>query len=53
MSRTVKVVRAPSQQTVASYTTYAEAQRAVDRLSDKKFPVEHTAIVADGLKFVD
>ncbi len=32
-------------QLVASYTTYGQAQRAVDYLSDSSFPVEHTAIV--------
>lgn len=53
MSRTVKVVSAPARQTVASYTTYAEAQRAVDHLSDNRFPVDRTAIVAEGLKFVE
>lgn len=40
-------------QTIASYSDYAEAQRAVDYLSDNDFPVEHTAIVAEGLKFVE
>ena len=43
----------PPRVTLASYTTYAEAQRAVDKLSDEKFPVERTAIVAEGLKFVE
>ena len=40
-------------QTVATYADYADAQRAVDYLSDNDFPVEHTAIVAEGLKFVE
>lgn len=43
----------PPRQSIASYATYAEAQRAVDYLSDNKFPVEHTAIVAEGLRFVE
>ena len=30
---------------VASYRTYAEAQRAVDFLSDQRFPVERLSIV--------
>jgi hypothetical protein len=30
---------------VASYSNYVEAQRAVDRLSEAKFPVEHVQIV--------
>lgn len=38
---------------LASYDSYAEAQRAVDKLSDERFPVEHTAIVAEGLRFVE
>ncbi len=29
---------------VGSYTAYADAQRAVDFLSDEKFPVERSAI---------
>lgn len=39
--------------TVASYATYHEAQRAVDYLSDQNFPVERTAIVAEGLRLVE
>jgi hypothetical protein len=38
---------------VASYTTYAEAQKAVDHLSDEGFPVEGTLIVGVGLKLVE
>lgn len=38
---------------VATYSRYAEAQRAVDYLSDRKFPVEHVAIVAEGLRLVE
>lgn len=40
-------------QPIATYRTYAEAQRAVDYLSDQKFPVERIAIVAEGLSFVE
>ena len=36
---------------VATYTNYSEAQRAVDYLSDQRFPVERVAIVAEGLRF--
>jgi len=36
---------------VATYTNYGEAQRAVDYLSDQRFPVERVAIVAEGLRF--
>lgn len=42
-----------SRRTIASYTAYADAQKAVDYLSDNKFAVEKTAIVAEGLKFVE
>ena len=43
----------PSRRRVASYPNYAEAQRAVDYLSDQKFPVERVAIVGEGLRFVE
>jgi hypothetical protein len=39
--------------TVATYGTYREAERAVDFLSDKEFPVERAAIVGSGLKTVE
>ena len=42
-----------SRRTIATYTTYADAQKAVDYLSDNKFAVEKTAIVAEGLRFVE
>ncbi|HEY0605923.1 MAG TPA: general stress protein [Herpetosiphonaceae bacterium] len=42
-----------NRRTIATYATYAEAQRAVDHLSDQSFPVQRVAIVADGLKFVE
>jgi len=38
---------------VASYGEYAEAQRAIDYLSDEGFPVEHTAIVGTGVRLVE
>lgn len=38
---------------VASYPTYPEAQRAVDHLSDRGFPVENMSIVAQGLRLVE
>jgi hypothetical protein len=38
---------------VASYSTYADAERAVDRLADQGFPVERSAIVARGLQYVE
>lgn len=38
---------------VASYPSYAGAQRAVDWLSDQGFAVEHLAIVGKGLRSVE
>ena len=38
---------------VATYPDYAAAQRAVDYLSDNKFPVERTAIVGTDLRLVE
>ena len=42
-----------SRRVVASFATYAEAERAVDQLADNKFPVERTAIVGSGLRLVE
>jgi hypothetical protein len=39
--------------TVASYDDYAAAQRAVDRLSDDGFPVEHLDIIGSDLRLVE
>jgi len=39
--------------TVASYDDYAQAQRAVDRLSDDSFPVEHLDIIGSDLRLVE
>jgi hypothetical protein len=39
--------------TVATYGSYREAERAVDFLSDRDFPVEKVAIVGTGLKTVE
>ena len=38
---------------VAVYDSYAEAQHAVDHLSDHGFPVEEAAIVGHGLRYVE
>jgi hypothetical protein len=38
---------------VTSFDTYAEAERAVDSLSDKGFPVQHTTISGVGLRLVE
>ena len=39
--------------TVATYGEYRDAERAVDLLSDKGFPVERAAIIGPGLKTVE
>lgn len=38
---------------LASYATYGEAQFAVDKLSDNKFPVQNVAIVGVDLRLVE
>ena len=38
---------------VASYPTYAQAQYAIDYLSDNQFPVDRTAIVGTDLSLVE
>ncbi|HEX2316034.1 MAG TPA: general stress protein [Thermomonospora sp.] len=38
---------------IATYTDYQDAQRAVDRLSDLHFPVEHALIVGVDLRMVE
>jgi hypothetical protein len=39
--------------TIATFPDYALAQRAVDYLSDNKFPVERTAIIGTDLRLVE
>lgn len=38
---------------IASYTTYQEAERAVDHLSDQGFPVERVAIIGQDVRLVE
>jgi hypothetical protein len=38
---------------IASYASYRDAERAVDYLSDQKFPVERISIVGRGLRTVE
>jgi hypothetical protein len=45
--------RHPRRVVVASYDSYPEAQRAVDYLSDERFPVERVAIVAEDLRLIE
>lgn len=49
----LKTAKAGSRRTIASYSTYAEAERAVDWLADHGFAVEHAAIVGTGLRSVE
>ncbi|GAB4099902.1 ECF transporter S component [Sinomonas halotolerans] len=43
----------PQGETVGSYTSYLDAQKAVDYLADQQFPVELVAIVGNELKLVE
>jgi hypothetical protein len=45
--------RGPTRTAVATYGSYREAERAVDFLSDKGFPVERVAIIGTGLRTVE
>jgi uncharacterized membrane protein len=47
--------QSPSQprRVIATFDDYASAERLVDRLSDRGFPVERTAIVGRDLKLVE
>jgi hypothetical protein len=42
-----------ARQTVASYATYAEAQQAVDSLSDRGFPVEGAEIIGHDVRLIE
>src|SRR3954449_5737926 len=42
-----------ARRTIATTTDYAEAERIVDRLSDRGFPVERVAIVGHDLQVVE
>ena len=41
------------EETVGSYAAYAEAQRAVDLLSDRGFPLEGVGIVGRDVRLVE
>lgn len=43
----------PTGQSIATYDAYADAQRAVDYLSDQQFPVQHLSIVGTDLKQIE
>ncbi|WP_232291752.1 general stress protein [Frankia sp. QA3] len=42
-----------TQEVVATFDVYGEAERAVDLLADRDFPVERTAIIGRGLHMVE
>ena len=44
---------APTRRLVASYDSYEDAQRAVDTLSDRGFPVDRVTIVGSDLHLVE
>lgn len=52
-SRTPAVPTLPQGEQIAAYPTYLEAQKAVDHLSDKAFPVQHVTIVGTDLRMVE
>lgn len=43
----------PVGETIGSYTSYLDAQKAVDYLADEKFPVSQVSIVGNDLKIVE
>jgi hypothetical protein len=45
--------RRTARRAVASYSTYREAERAVDYLADHDFPVDHVTIIGRDLRFVE
>jgi hypothetical protein len=51
--RATSPLRLEFPQSLAVYDDYAAAQRAVDFLSDEKFPVEHLMIVGTDLKRIE
>lgn len=50
---TTVVDTAASAVTIAGYSDYTDAQKAVDYLSDEGFPVQHTAIVGSDLHLIE
>lgn len=44
---------ATGRRSVATFNRYPDAQRAVDFLSDERFPVQHVSIVGEGLRIVE
>lgn len=52
-NRVPRVPTLPQGETVASYATYLEAQKAVDHLAEHQFPVQQVTIVGSDLKMVE
>ncbi len=52
-NRAPRVPTLPQGETVASYPTYLDAQKAVDHLADNQFPVQSVTIVGSDLKSVE
>ncbi len=50
---TMRAMQPPTGVGVGTYHTYADAQRAVDFLSDSEFPVQHVTIVGNDLRMVE
>ena len=46
-------LREPARQVIATFDNYADAERAVDYLSDRRFEVERLAIVGRELEYVE
>lgn len=53
LNKALGATEVPTGWPVGSFTTYAEAQRAVDNLSDREFPVEKLSIVGVDLMQVE
>jgi uncharacterized membrane protein len=49
----MRAVASTPRRAVAAFEDYAAAQRAVDFLSDRGFPVQRVAIVGHGLRYVE
>jgi hypothetical protein len=43
----------PSRRSIATYNSYEDAQRAVDFLSDRQFPVERVSIIGRDLHYIE
>ena len=53
VSRPMPDIDLGNRRSIGSYADYSAAQKAVDTLSDRGFPVEHVSIVGTGLKVVE